>query len=1100
MLYRERRYSSIGKTCGFILCFILIFTVALGGIEIANAQVHGTDDGVSPIPATSRSFAGDGVYEAQGKGFDASGAGNLFTSTTVSNNAITDIQILRHRKFFDNQQQQEKNFNDMAQLVIATIIQQQKTTFTKTELQSILADLLKSMGSIEKNQCVEDAAGIAESVNNAMTAEANNEKQIFFDPKAGNDDFDGLTGSNAVETFDRAKSLLPNGGKIVLMDKWTIKKGETIHLESPSGASIILERQAGFLKDMVVVNGTMTMKDITVDGHGSITSAGSSILVSSFENSTGKLIMEDGAVIQNNISLHSGAGIYVSNDGEVEIKGGIIQNNTTYDRGGGLCVDSCNVTMSGGTIKNNKALLSKGNDTGSGGGIVNIGSTGKGFILKDGEVTGNYAQRRGGAIAGSYQIFKMYGGTIAENSSENGSGGISDVGHYWNTTLLLYGGSIERNTGNAPGVDLHEENTMKLSGGIKVRENTAGDETANISCKIVKITDSLTGEVHFYNDDGTIEGGADKSGDPIYKLIKEDEEAIFHDQGLRPVLQESGNKIFFLSASDQGIKINKDYIHMAVGDTLTLTAKSEPEIPGDTMKWSIDNDSILSITQDGKIKALKKGRTTVRVTNSVGKTATCRVIVVSPKLPSNLQQGIYTGISKHGGKEHAMKIQLYVKNGKIYDIRIAKHKENIVEKKFAETFIDGILHYYTLDRPFLKGHKDVCIKVTEAIEEALTSQPYDPKPLQTVYLDPKDGDDSSFGYSEKEAVKTFEKAQSLAVEKGKATILVMSPIIINEKTTLDSKSNMRSITLKRHKKSKEAMIQIHHASLSLKNIVLDGNKKEAGSCKALLHIARDNSKKDFSVNIEKDVTLTNAMAKDATVISCNHPLCSVIMKGGKFIRNEASAGSLISISKGEFRMTDGVITKNVTKEGIFKNTASYGTVSFRGTPRITGNQNKYRKLNPKNIFLYKLSLCGPLKKGALLVLENPHASIKGAKFSTYDKKAYTIKKSDLKHIKHLHNLMPRLNKKATVSFSVKAPTIKTKVTKGKVKISWKSVSGTIEYRIYKNGKLIKKVDGSKRKYTVAIKLRKNKKATIKVIGIGKNGKPSPATVKKVKGR
>ena len=135
-----------------------------------------------------------------------------------------------------------------------------------------------------------------------------------------------------------------------------------------------------------------------------------------------------------------------------------------------------------------------------------------------------------------------------------------------------------------------------------------------------------------------------------------------------------------------------------------------------------------------------------------------------------------------------------------------------------------------------------------------------------------------------------------------------------------------------------------------------------------------------------------------------------------------------------------------------------------------------------------------------MVLENPHASIKGAKFSTYDKKAYTIKKSDLKHIKHLHNLMPRLNKKVTVFFSVKAPTIKTKVTKGKVKISWKSVSGTIEYRIYKNGKLIKKVDGSKRKYTVAIKLRKNKKATIKVIGIGKNGKPSPATVKKVKGR
>ena len=45
----------------------------------------------------------------------------------------------------------------------------------------------------------------------------------------------------------------------------------------------------------------------------------------------------------------------------------------------------------------------------------------------------------------------------------------------------------------------------------------------------------------------------------------------------------------------------------------------------------------------------------------------------------------------------------------------------------------------------------------EAIENALKSEPYEVKPLKTVYLDPMYGDDSNFGNSEKEAVKTYEK-------------------------------------------------------------------------------------------------------------------------------------------------------------------------------------------------------------------------------------------------------------------------------------------------------------------------------------------------------
>ena len=137
---------------------------------------------------------------------------------------------------------------------------------------------------------------------------------------------------------------------------------------------------------------------------------------------------------------------------------------------------------------------------------------------------------------------------------------------------------------------------------------------------------------------------------------------------------------------------------MAVNDEVQLSAQSIPEIPGEVMKWTVDDPKIVALTQDGKIKALKKGRTTVRVTNTAGKTATCRVIVVPEKLPDNLKNGIYTGTSKYGNPSGLMKIQLYVSNGKIRDIKIVKHNENLIEKGFADIYIDEILKYYTLRR------------------------------------------------------------------------------------------------------------------------------------------------------------------------------------------------------------------------------------------------------------------------------------------------------------------------------------------------------------------------------------------------------------------
>ena len=126
------------------------------------------------------------------------------------------------------------------------------------------------MNPIQKNQCIKDAGGIADATAHSFTTEANNSKQIYLDPIDGSDAKNGDSSLNAVKTFTRGKSLLPAGGKIILMQNWKIGRDENVILDSKSSAPIEIRRQAGFLKDMIKVNGTLIVKNCTLDGHGII--------------------------------------------------------------------------------------------------------------------------------------------------------------------------------------------------------------------------------------------------------------------------------------------------------------------------------------------------------------------------------------------------------------------------------------------------------------------------------------------------------------------------------------------------------------------------------------------------------------------------------------------------------------------------------------------------------------------------------------------------------------------------------------------------------------------------------------------------------------
>lgn len=74
-----------------------------------------------------------------------------------------------------------------------------------------------------------------------------------------------------------------------------------------------------------------------------------------------------------------------------------------------------------------------------------------------------------------------------------------------------------------------------------------------------------------------------------------------------------------------GIKLDRDTLTIARGETATLTATVEPADTTDTIGWSSKDDNIATV-KDGVVTAVGQGKTTITATCG-GKTATCKVIV-----------------------------------------------------------------------------------------------------------------------------------------------------------------------------------------------------------------------------------------------------------------------------------------------------------------------------------------------------------------------------------------------------------------------------------------------------------------------------------------
>ena len=101
-----------------------------------------------------------------------------------------------------------------------------------------------------------------------------------------------------------------------------------------------------------------------------------------------------------------------------------------------------------------------------------------------------------------------------------------------------------------------------------------------------------------------------------------------------------------------GITLDKTALDMYIGDTVTLTATVTPAAATDkTVTWSSSDTSVATV-DNGKIKAVGKGKATITAKTVNNKTATCEVTVYGEvSVPTAISGLIYNGSEQIGVAE-----------------------------------------------------------------------------------------------------------------------------------------------------------------------------------------------------------------------------------------------------------------------------------------------------------------------------------------------------------------------------------------------------------------------------------------------------------------
>jgi hypothetical protein len=195
----------------------------------------------------------------------------------------------------------------------------------------------------------------------------------------------------------------------------------------------------------------------------------------------GTFIMNGGAIRDNkrhpeqsDDSWSTGGGVQVVT-GTFTMNGGIVGGNAAI-WGGGVYIDETGTfTMNGGTIGGNAASPGSGS---YGGGVYVNGGT---FTMNNGSIDGNTADVSGGGVYVEDGTFAMYGGSIGGNTANTGAGvhgNVSISGTFTKTGGIIYGFNASEEQKNRAGQNGHAVFIYISDDNQKIRNNTAGENTA----------------------------------------------------------------------------------------------------------------------------------------------------------------------------------------------------------------------------------------------------------------------------------------------------------------------------------------------------------------------------------------------------------------------------------------------------------------------------------------------------------------------------------------------------------------------------------------------------------------------------------------------
>ena len=104
-----------------------------------------------------------------------------------------------------------------------------------------------------------------------------------------------------------------------------------------------------------------------------------------------------------------------------------------------------------------------------------------------------------------------------------------------------------------------------------------------------------------------------------------------------------------------GITLNKKKVTLVAGAKLTLKASLVPAGAESALTWTSSNKKVATVTQEGVVKALRKGTATINVRTANGKKATCKITVPTAPTKIAFAQKSY---SVKVGKKIALKTTL----------------------------------------------------------------------------------------------------------------------------------------------------------------------------------------------------------------------------------------------------------------------------------------------------------------------------------------------------------------------------------------------------------------------------------------------------------